>query len=152
MSAFTALDPDFERRVRESFTRQKVMTLLGAELGVVEPGRVTIELPYRDDLVQQHGYVHAGIVGTIADSAGGYAGYTLMPPGSSVLSVEYRMHLLAPADGARLVAPGRVVRAGRTLTVCELEVEALKDGARSRCAWGSQTLICLRERSDLPPG
>lgn len=152
MTAFTASDPDFERRVRESFTRQKVMALLGAELGAVEPGRVTIELPYRDDLVQQHGYVHAGIVGTIADSAGGYAGYTLMPAGSSVLSVEYRMHLLAPADGERLVATGRVVRAGRTLTVCELEVEALKDGARARCAWGSQTLICLRDRPDLPPG
>lgn len=152
MNVFAARDPDFERRVRESFTRQKVMALIGAELGAVEPGRVTIELPYRDDLVQQHGYVHAGIVGTIADSAGGYAGYTLMPAGSSVLSVEYRMHLLAPADGERLVATGRVVRAGRTLTVCELEVEALKGGARSRCAWGSQTLICLRDRSDLPPG
>jgi len=116
------------------------------------PGRVTIELPHRADLVQQHGYVHAGIVGTIADSAGGYAAYTLMPAGSSVLSVEYRMHLLAPADGERLVASGRVVRAGRTLTVCELEVEAVKDGARTRCAWGSQTLICLRDRPDGPAG
>jgi uncharacterized protein (TIGR00369 family) len=152
MSTFTAPDPHFERRIRESFERQKVMALIGAQLGEVAPGRVTIELPFRPDLVQQHGHVHAGIVGTIADSAGGYAGYTLMPAGSSVLSVEYRMHLLAPAGGERLVATGQVVRAGRTLTVCELEVEAIRDGTRVRCAWGSQTLICLRDRSDLPPG
>jgi uncharacterized protein (TIGR00369 family) len=152
MSAFTASDPDFARRIRDSFERQKVMALIGARLGAIEPGRVVIELPYRDDLVQQHGYVHAGIVGTIADSAGGYAGYTLMPAGSSVLSVEYRVHMLAPAAGERLLATGRVVRAGRTITVCELEVEAEQDGARTRCAWGSQTLICLRDRSDVPPG
>jgi uncharacterized protein (TIGR00369 family) len=152
MTEFKAQDPEFERRIRESFDRQKVMTLIGARLGSVEPGRVVIELPYRDDLVQQHGFVHAGIVSTIADSAGGYAGYSLMPAGSSVLSVEYRMHLLAPADGERLRATGRVVRAGRTLTVCELEVEALKNGAATRCAWGSQTLMCLRDRSDMPVG
>jgi uncharacterized protein (TIGR00369 family) len=150
MDAFTPSDPEFAQRIRDSFERQKVMALIGARLGEIVPGRVTIELPHRADLVQQHGYVHAGIVGTIADSAGGYAAFTLMPAGSSVLSVEYRMHLLAPADGERLVASGRVVRAGRTLTVCELEVEAVKDGARSRCAWGSQTLICLRDRPDGP--
>jgi len=152
MDAFTPSDPDYAQRIRDSFERQKVMALIGARLGEIVPGRVTIELPYRDDLVQQHGYLHAGIVGTIADSAGGYAAFTLMPAGSSVLSVEYRMHLLAPADGERLIASGRVVRAGRTLTVCELEVEAVKDGARTRCAWGSQTLICLRDRPDGPAG
>jgi len=152
MDAFTPSDPDFAQRIRDSFERQKVMALIGARLSEIVPGRVTIELPYRSDLVQQHGYVHAGIVGTIADSAGGYAAYTLMPAGSSVLSVEYRMHLLAPAGGERLIATGRVVRAGRTLTVCELEVEAVSDGQRTRCAWGSQTLICLRDRADLPAG
>jgi len=152
MNAFTPSDPNYAQRIRDSFARQKVMALIGARLGEIAPGRVTIELPFRDDLVQQHGYVHAGIVGTIADSAGGYAAYTLMPAGSSVLSVEYRVHLLAPADGEHLVASARVVRAGRTLTVCELEVEALKGSARTRCAWGSQTLICLRDRSDMPAG
>jgi len=140
---FSAKDPAYEQRIRESFERQKVMALLGAVLTRVEPGRVTIELPFRDDLTQQHGFFHAGIVGTVADSAGGYAGYSLMPAGSSVLSVEYKMNLLAPADGQRLVATGQVVRSGRTLTVCDLEVQVVKDGAPSLCARGMQTLICL---------
>ena len=153
MPAFEPRDPDFERKVRLSFARQQVMHLLGAALTRVEPGLVEIELPFRADLTQQHGYVHAGIVGTIADSAGGYAGYSLMPAGSSVLSVEYRIHLLAPADGERFVARGQVVRAGKTLTVCELKVEALKGGARTTCAYGTQTLICLPARPDGPaPG
>ena len=102
--------------------------------------------------MQQHGYLHAGIVGTIADSAGGYAAYSLMPAGSSVLSVEYHMHMLEPAAGERLWATGRVIRAGRTLTTCELEVEAEKDGTRTRCAWGSQTLICVLGRRGVPTG
>ena len=153
MTRFVPQDPAFETRVRESFVRQKVMTLIGAELTRVQPGRVEIELPFRDDLTQQHGFFHAGIVATIADSAGGYAAYTLMPAAASVLSVEYKINLLAPADGERLVASGQVVRAGRTLTVCDLEVLALKDGVRSTCARGMQTLIC-RERGPrgAPPG
>jgi uncharacterized protein (TIGR00369 family) len=151
MSEFTPRDPAFERKVRDSFARQKVMALIGARLACVEPGHVSIELAYRDDLVQQHGYLHAGIVGTIADSAGGYAGFSLMPAGSSVLSVEYRMHLLQPAEGERFVAHGRVIRSGRTITVCELDVEALRDGVTRRCAWGSQTLMCLEGRG-LPEG
>jgi len=148
---FTPRDPDFAARVRASFARQQVMPLIGAELTRVEPGEVEIQLPYRADLTQQHGYVHAGIVSTIADSAGGYAAYTLMPAGSSVLSVEFRVHLLAPADGERIVATGRVVRSGRTLTVCELEAVAIKGHERTVCAWGSQTLICLRDRPDQAP-
>jgi len=146
MSPFEPLepkDPGFESRIRESFVRQKVMGLIGAVLTRVEPGRVEIELPFRDDLTQQHGFFHAGIVGTIADSAGGYAAHTLMPAGSSVLSVEYKINLLAPADGERLVASGQVVRAGRTLTVCDLEVAVIKNGARTVCSRGMQTLICL---------
>ncbi|MBI1798022.1 MAG: PaaI family thioesterase [Candidatus Eisenbacteria bacterium] len=141
--AWEARDPAFERLIRESFARQKVMALIGAVLGRVEPGRVTVELPFRDDLTQQHGFFHAGVVGTVADSAGGYAGYSLMPPGSSVMSVEYKINLLAPADGERLVATGQVVRAGRTLTVCDLEVEVMKGAERTLCARGMQTLIRL---------
>ena len=146
MTEFQPQDPAFESRIRESFVRQKVMGLIGAVLTRVEPGRVEIELPFRDDLTQQHGFFHAGIVGTIADSAGGYAAYTLMPAGSSVLSVEYKINLMAPADGERLVARGQVVRAGRTLTVCDLEVVVLKGGERTLCARGMQTLICLDRR------
>ncbi len=146
MSAFEPKDPAFATRVRESFARQKVMGLIGAELTRVVPGRVEIELRFRDDLAQQHGFFHAGIVGTIADSAGGYAAYTLMAAGSSVLSVEYKINLLAPADGERLMASGQVVRPGRTLTVCDLEVVVLKSRARTLCARGLQTLICVQRR------
>ena len=143
MTRFEVKDPEFETRIRESFVRQKVMGLIGARLARVEPGWVEIELPFRDDLTQQHGFFHAGIVGTVADSAGGYAGYTLMPAGSSVLSVEYKINLLAPADGERLVASGQVVRSGRTITVCDLEVLVDKAGVRTLCARGMQTLMCL---------
>jgi uncharacterized protein (TIGR00369 family) len=141
---FHPKDPAFEARVRESFVRQKVMGLIGARLGRIDPGRVEIALPFRDDLTQQHGFFHAGIVGTIADSAGGYAAFTLMPAGSSVMSVEYKINLLAPADGEHLLASGQVVRAGRTLTVCDLEVIVEKAGTRTLCARGMQTLICLQ--------
>lgn len=140
---FEPKDPAFESRVRASFVRQKVMGLIGAELTRVAPGRVEIELPFRDDLTQQHGFFHAGIIGTIADSAGGFAAYSLMPAGASVLSVEYKINLMAPAEGERLVASGQVIRPGRTLTVCDLEVAVLKDGARTVCARGMQTLIRL---------
>jgi uncharacterized protein (TIGR00369 family) len=143
MPEFEPKDPAFESRVRASFVRQKVMALIGAELTGVAPGRVEIELPFRDDLTQQHGFFHAGIVGTIADSAGGFAAYTLMPAGASVLSVEYKINLMAPAEGERLMASGQVIRAGRTLTVCDLEVVVLKGDVRTVCARGMQTLICL---------
>ena len=146
MTEFQPRDPAFETRIRESFVRQKAMGLIGAVLTRVVPGRVEIELPFRDDLTQQHGFFHAGIVGTIADSAGGYAAYTLMPAGASVLSVEYKINLLSPADGERLVAGGQVVRPGRTLTVCDLEVVVWKGGTRTVCARGMQTLICLERR------
>jgi uncharacterized protein (TIGR00369 family) len=143
MERFEPQDPDYVAKVRRSFERQKIMALLGAELVSVAPGEVEIALRYRDDLTQQHGYLHAGALATVADSAGGYAGFSLMPAGSSVLSVEFKLHLLAPADGERVVARGRVVRPGRTLTVTELEVEVAKDGASRRCAWGTQTLMCV---------
>lgn len=147
---FDASDPDFEARVRASFNRQKVMHLIGARLARVEPGLVEIELPYRGDLTQQHGFIHAGIVSTIADSAGGYAGYTLFPSGSSVLSVEYKMNLIAPADGKKLIATGRVIKPGRTLTICELEVQAVKGGKGKVCARGLQTLMRVKDRPDIP--
>ena len=114
--------------VRASLGRQSFMTLLGAEATVVEAGHVRIELPYRADLCQQNGLLHAGVVTSVADSACGYAALTLMPPGSDVLSVEFKVNLLAPARGDRFLADARVVRSGRTLTVCQAEVLAVEDG------------------------
>lgn len=141
-------NPDYVARVRTSFARQGFMALLGARLTRVEPGLVEIEAPFRADLTQQHGYFHAGVTGALADTAGGYAGYTLFPAGASVLTVEFKINLLAPAEGERLCAVGEVVKAGRTLTACDLKVYAVGagGGARKLCATGQQTLICLRGR------
>ena len=149
--AFQAQDPDFEARVRESFARQGVMRLIGAALTRVEPGIATIELGYRPELTQQHGFFHAGMTATIADSAAGYAAYSLFPVDSSVLTVEFKINLVAPADGERLVATGRVKKPGRTLTICEFEVVALKDGRPTVCALGLETLICLAGKPDQRP-
>lgn len=150
MDAFQPVDAQFEQRVRESFERQGVMRLIGGQLGRVEPGRVDIELAFRDDLSQQHGFFHAGITSTIADSAGGYAAYTLFPADSSVLTVEFKINLIAPAQGEKLIATGRVKKAGRTLTICEFEVSVLRDGRSKTCALGLQTLMCLQGRKDMP--
>jgi uncharacterized protein (TIGR00369 family) len=124
-SAPIPADPAFASRVRDSFARQRFMATLGARLLRVEPGEVDIELPFREDLTQQHGYLHAGVVTAIADTACGYAAFTLMPADAAVLSVEFKLNLLAPALGDRLLARGRVLRAGRTLTVCAADVIAL---------------------------
>jgi uncharacterized protein (TIGR00369 family) len=113
---------DFESRVRLSFARQRVMETIGAVLSRVDAGAVDIALPFRDDLTQQDGFLHAGIVATILDSACGYAAYSLMPADVGVLTVEYKINLMRPAIGNRLVARGRVVRAGKTLTVCTGDV------------------------------
>jgi uncharacterized protein (TIGR00369 family) len=124
------------------------MTMIGAHLSRIEPGRVEIELPFRSDLTQQHGYLHAGITSAIADSAGGYAGYTLFPANSSVLTVEFKINLLAPAAGERFRAVGQVIKPGRTLTICALEVVGIAGAAATRVAVGQQTLICLEESPD----
>jgi uncharacterized protein (TIGR00369 family) len=115
---------DVERRVRDSFVRQRTMQLIGARLSRVERGAVEIALPYREDLTQQHGFVHAGIITTIADSACGYAAYTLMPEGSEVLSVEFKTNLLRPARGNEFIAVANVIKPGRTLTVVKCDVYA----------------------------
>ena|SRR5687767_9675071 len=124
MTSFQAQDSDFERRVRENFSRQQVMQLIGAELRRVEAGAVDIMLPYRQDLTQQDGYIHAGILTTVADSACGYAAFTLMPAGAAVLSVEFKVNLLRPAAGELFIAEARVVKAGKTLTVTSCDVSA----------------------------
>jgi uncharacterized protein (TIGR00369 family) len=144
-------DPDFAARVRASFARQTFMTTLGAELATVEPGLVVIELAFRNDLVQQHGFLHAGVVTSVVDSACGYAALSLMSAGAGVVSVEFKVNLMAPAVGERFRATGRVVRAGRTLTVCAGEMHALKDGALapSPIAIMQATMMALHERPGL---
>ena len=145
---FKILDPNYEQRVRGSFARQAAMALIGAAMTRVEPGRCTIELPVRDDLTQQHRFVHGGIVGMIADSAGGYAAFTLMPADSSVLTVEYKVNMLAPARGERLIARGEVVKPGRTLAIVRADVAALEDGRETLVAAMQQTLMVMHGMSD----
>jgi uncharacterized protein (TIGR00369 family) len=120
-----ARDP--EARVRESFGKQAFMGLLGARIAHVAPGEVDIELSFRGDLVQQHGFLHAGVTTAVADSACGYAALTLMPDDAAVLSVEYKVNLLAPAKGRRFLAKGRVVKSGRTVSVVHGEVLAFDE-------------------------
>lgn len=138
----------YAARVRESFAKQGAMALIGAELDAVEPGWCSISIVPRASLSQQHGYVHAGIVSTIVDSAGGYAGYTLFPEDSSVLTVEFKLNLLAPAAGERLVAQGFVVKPGRTLVITRGEVHAERAGSRTLVAIMQQTLMVMRGKAD----
>ena len=139
-------DPHFASRVRESFGRQKAMALIGASLKSVAAGQVEIALPYRDDLTQQKGFIHGGILGMIADTACGYAAFSLMPAGGSLVTVEYKMNILKPGRGS-LVAQGKVIRPGRTLTVARAEVYA-DDG--SHVATMLQTLMAFPGRPDTP--
>src|SRR5215208_3282795 len=136
-------NPAFAEDVKESFAKQTIMGLIGAELTRVEPGIIEITLPYRADLAQQHGYMHAGIVTTIADSACGYAAYSLMPPNSEVLSVEFKVNLLRPAKGETFSAVAEVVKAGKTLTVVRADVFAIDEGRRDLVATMQGTMICL---------
>jgi uncharacterized protein (TIGR00369 family) len=145
-------DPDYASRVRASFARQGFMRTLGAELTVVEPGACEIRLPFREELGQQHGFFHAGATAAVADSAGGYAAYTLMTAEDSVLTVEYKINLLAPGLGDEVVARARVVRSGRTLTVCQVDVFAVREGVESHCATMQQTVMRLERRADVPAG
>lgn len=146
---FTPADPGFEARVRASFARQSIMTTLGATLTQIEPGMVEIALPFADHILQQHGFVHAGVVATIADSAAGYAGLTLMPPGAGVLTAEFKINLLAPAQGDRLIAQGRVIKAGRSLTIAEADVFAEDGPTRKHAARLTATLMSMRDRQGV---
>lgn len=133
--------PEVRKRVRASFDRQGLMSHLGARISHIAPGRVHIVLPSRPEVTQQHGYFHAGATSAVADSAGGYAAYTLFPENTEVLTVEYKINLLAPAVGDHIEAVGTVLKSGRTLTVCQLEVFGVKDGRQKLVANGQQTLI-----------
>jgi uncharacterized protein (TIGR00369 family) len=147
-AAFVPAVADYAERIRASFGKQGAMATLGAKLLAVEPGYCAITLVPRPEVAQQHGYVHAGVVATIVDSAGGYAGYTLFPEDASVLSVEFKLNLLAPATGDLLVAEGFVVKAGRSLTITRGEVHAEKDGRRTLVAIMQQTLMIMHGRRE----
>jgi uncharacterized protein (TIGR00369 family) len=145
---FQASNTRFAEDIKLSFASQSVMSLIGAELSLVEPGTVEVTLPYRNDLGQQDGYLHAGIVTTIADSAAGYAAYSLMPPGSQVLSVEFKVNLLRPARGETFVARAEVIKPGKTLTVARADVFGVaRSQERELVATMLATIICLRKTS-----
>jgi uncharacterized protein (TIGR00369 family) len=148
MPNFTPRDPNYAARVHASFERQQVMILLGARLTRLAPGQCEITLPHKPELTQQHGYLHGGIIGTIGDSAGGYAAYTLMPHDASVLTIEYKMNIMAPGDGELFVARGEVIRAGRTLVVARADVFAVKAGKETHCASLLQTLMTMHGKVD----
>lgn len=142
-------DPDFERRVRASFAKQTIMETIGARLAHVGPGETEIVLEMSPGILQQHGFVHAGVVATIADSAAGYAALSLMPPGAGVLTAEFKINLMAPAAGDRLIARGSVIRAGRTLTVAQAVVEAESGGTRRTIAMLTATLMAMEKREGV---
>lgn len=138
-------NPSFAEEIKQSFSKQTIMSLIGAELSRVEPGIVEITLPYRADLAQQHGYLHAGVVTTIADSACGYAAYSLMPPKSEVLSVEFKVNLLRPAKGEVFLASAEVIKSGKTLAVVRADVFGLnQSGRRELVATMLGTMMCLQ--------
>jgi len=141
MNPPTVRNPDFEVVVRDSFDRQGLMAHLGARLGRVEPGQVEIEVAFREELTQQQGRFHGGVTTTIADSACGYSALTLMAADSEVLTVEFKINLFAPAQGDRLVARGRVVRSGRTLSVCQADVYAVAHDRETPCATMIATMM-----------
>jgi len=146
MPQLVAADPQFAARVRASFARQAVMQLIGATLEEVTAGAAEIRLPFRADLTQQHGFLHAGIVTTVVDSACGFAALSLMPPQTGVLSVEYKVNLLAPARGGHFLARGRVLRAGRTILVCAGDVFAVQEGEETLVATMLATMMAIRDR------
>lgn len=145
---FEAADKNFKTRVKESFDKQPLMDFLGARLKIVEPGFCEIHLPYRFELTQQHGFFHAGMIGTIADNCGGYAAFSLMPADASVLTVEYKINLLSPGDGELIIGRGQVKKAGKTLTVCSVDVFVLKDGIEKLCATAQMTVMTMHGMAD----
>jgi uncharacterized protein (TIGR00369 family) len=138
-----------DQAVRESFGAQQLMATIGARLTHVAAGEIEIRVPFRRDLTQQHGFLHAGIVTSALDSACGYAAFSLMPPGVGVLTVEFKTNLLAPARGEELIARGRVVRAGRTITVCQADASMISDGVETPVATMVATIMTVRDRPDV---
>jgi uncharacterized protein (TIGR00369 family) len=142
-------NPDFEQAVRDSFAKQQLMSTIGARLTEVRAGEIEIRVPFRSDLTQQHGFLHAGVVSSALDTACGYAAFSLMPLGVGVLSIEFKTNLLAPARGEELIARAHVVRAGRTITVSQGDAFMLQDGAEVAVATMIATIMTVRDRGDV---
>jgi uncharacterized protein (TIGR00369 family) len=142
----TELHPDREARVRRTFARQKVMATIGAEITNVSADGVEIEIPYREDLTQQHGYLHAGIVSTVLDTACGLAALANMPPDTAVLAVEFKVNFLAPAKGERIRVRGRAVRSGRTLHTCAGDAYAITGDEEKHVATLMSTVMTIEGR------
>lgn len=150
MAVALTTDGDFESRLRESFARQQVMTTLGAKLSLVAPGRVEIEMPFSASLTQQHGFLHAGIVSTVLDSACGYAAYTVMPADAAVLTIEFKVNLLSPAKGERFLFRGSVTKPGRTIIVADGEAYAYDgEGKPKHIATMTGTMMSVSGRNEL---
>ena len=147
MGIHQPLDPRFEQRVRESFVRQGLINTLAGEITHISPGELHIEAPFDERFTQQDDFLHAGIVTTLMDSACGYAAYTLMPANSRVLTAEFKVNFLNPAQGERFRAEGRVIKPGKTLTVCEGKLFTLRDSRQDLVAVMQATMICLREET-----
>lgn len=141
MTDFTPQNPDYASVVAQSFARQGLMQALGIELVEVAPGRCVLQAGHSPDLLQQEGYFHGALIGAMLDCSGGYAGYSLMPPGSEVLTTEYKVNFLAAAQGDRLVARGKVIKPGRSLTITMAEAFCERDGTERLCAVMLQSLI-----------
>ena len=151
MAQFEPRNPLYEQRVRDSFALQGVMHHMGAQLGLITPGAVDIELAWAKELTQQHGFLHAGVVSAALDSACGYAAFTLMVPEAEVLTIEFKINLLAPAQGERFRMEGRVLKPGRTITVCEGRAYALHGGGEKLIATMGCTLMAIAGRADVRP-
>lgn len=145
---FQPQNPEFAARVRDSFGRQPFMDHIGATLTVIEPGYCEIALSNRQELTQQHGFVHGGVLATLADSAAGYAAFSLMPADASVLTVEYKLNIMRPGRGETVTAKARVIKPGRSLTVVGSDVYATENGEETLCVASIQTLMTLHGRAD----
>src|SRR5690554_7276840 len=141
-------NPDFAQDVLASFNRQNAMQLIRASMPVIRHGLTEIHVPHWDGIEQQHGFVHGGVVGMIADSAAGYAAMTVVPADASVLSVEYKLNFMSPATGDTLIARGQVIRPGKTLIVTQAEVISVIDGQEKVCALMQQTIMVVRDRAE----
>jgi uncharacterized protein (TIGR00369 family) len=146
--SFEPKDPEWEAKTRASFAKQGAMGLIGAQLVELRPGYCEIHLPWREDLTQQHGFFHAGIISTVVDTAAGYAGFTLMPPNSSVLSVEFKLNLLSPGDGEMLIATGEVIKPGKTLVITRGEAYVVKGDKTTHCSTMQQTLMTMHGKAE----
>ncbi len=138
------LDPALEAHVRERFTRQHAMLSMGASLSYLAPGEARIEMPFNPNFTQQDGFIHAGVITTIVDSACGYAAFTLIPTDQRILTVEFKVNFMSPARGEKFIATGKVIKVGRTLTVCSGEVQSLENGERKLIALMQATMIAVK--------